>query len=99
MAVLAVRRGPEAHAVDDHDRSERAPRGPRRPAESLEEGSRSLDRPPRPRVRRQAPRGRYRSGHVRLLAVVEHEVDGGVALELVLDDLRAHPPDPPLEVG
>src|SRR5919204_633226 len=90
---------PVADAVEQRDRAERLPARSRRAAEALEESARSLDRPPRPRPRREAARAGHRRGEIRALAVVEDERDVAVLLQPVLDDLGAHPPDVSLVAG
>src|SRR5438552_12343423 len=98
-AQLGVPSAPVADAVDDRDRAELAPVRSRRAAESFEERTRADDGLARPRPRRQAPRLGHRRRQVRVLAVVEDEVEVAVALEAVFDDLAADPPDVSLEAG
>src|SRR5919197_1707728 len=98
-AVARAAPGPVADAVQEDDRAERAPGRPRGAAQAFEPGARPLDRPARARSRRQTVRAGHRRSQVRALAVVEDEVDVAVLLQLVLDDLGAHPPDTPLEAG
>src|ERR671929_2050756 len=86
-AKLGLSGAPVADAVDGRDRAELAPRRARRSAQSFEERTRPDDGLARPRLRAQAPRVGHRRRQVRVLAVVEGELEVAVSLEPVLDDL------------